>query len=119
VELTARGLPWFELALGALLLVGFWRRAAATSASLLLALFLGLMIRALAKGMDIDCGCFGPGERISWLTLTRDGVLMAVSLCLTVMSFPAKAQAGHAAAGNSVWSMPPPGLGGSRDRRPH
>jgi len=40
----------------------------------------------LMKGMQIDCGCFGPGERLSWLTLLRDGALLAASLWLTVMA---------------------------------
>jgi uncharacterized membrane protein YphA (DoxX/SURF4 family) len=87
VEIMARGLPWFELLLGILLIAGIWRRASATAASLLLAVFLGLMVRALAKGLQIECGCFGPGERISWLTLLRDGALLAASLLMTAMAF--------------------------------
>jgi uncharacterized membrane protein YphA (DoxX/SURF4 family) len=92
VELVARALPWFELLLGVLLIAGVWRRAAAAAASLLLAVFFGLMVRAMAKGMEIDCGCFGPGERLSWMTLLRDGALLASSLFVAVMAFrPAKA----------------------------
>jgi hypothetical protein len=38
--------------------------------------------------MDISCGCFGPtGDHISWLTLLRDGSLLAVSLLVTWMSY--------------------------------
>jgi len=86
VELTARGLPWFELLLGILLITGLMRRPATMCASALLLLFFGLMARALMKGMQIDCGCFGPGERLSWLTLLRDGALLAASLWLTMMA---------------------------------
>jgi uncharacterized membrane protein YphA (DoxX/SURF4 family) len=82
VELVARGLPWFELLLGVLLIAGLWRGISAVAASLLLAVFFGLMVRALAKGMQIDCGCFGPGERLSWVTLLRDGALLASALFL-------------------------------------
>ena len=32
-------------------------------------LFFGLMVRAYVRGETIDCGCFGPGEAISWKTL--------------------------------------------------
>lgn len=84
VELGARGLPWFELLLGVLLIVGVWRRLSTTTTSLLLCVFFALMIRAMIKGMEIDCGCFGPGERISWLTLLRDGTLLTASLLLSV-----------------------------------
>jgi uncharacterized membrane protein YphA (DoxX/SURF4 family) len=87
VEFIARTLPWLELLLGALLIAGIWRGVAAAAATLLLGVFFGLMIRAIAKGMQIDCGCFGSGERLSWMTLLRDGALLASSLFVTSMAF--------------------------------
>jgi uncharacterized membrane protein YphA (DoxX/SURF4 family) len=87
VELVARALPWFELLLGVLLVAGVWRHVSATAASLLLAVFFGLMVRAMAKGMEIDCGCFGPGDRLSWVTLLRDGALLASSVFVTARGF--------------------------------
>jgi uncharacterized membrane protein YphA (DoxX/SURF4 family) len=84
VEFVACALPWFELLLGLLLISGLWRRVSTTAASLLLAVFFSMMIRAMLKGMQIDCGCFGPGERLSWVTLLRDGALLASSLFVTV-----------------------------------
>jgi uncharacterized membrane protein YphA (DoxX/SURF4 family) len=68
VEAVARTLPYAEALLGVLLIAGLWRRFSTVCASLLLAVFFVLMVRALAKGMQIDCGCFGPGERLSWIT---------------------------------------------------
>ena len=87
VELVARSLPWFELLVGILLLAGLWLRSAAVATSLLLGVFFGLMVRAFATGQQINCGCFGPGELISWKTLLRDGSLLAGSLALTWMAF--------------------------------
>lgn len=87
VEYVARGLPWFEVAVGLLLIAGVWLRAAATATSLLLLGFFALMVRAYAKGMTIDCGCFGSGDPISWKTLLRDGSMLAGSLFLTSMAF--------------------------------
>ena len=87
VEVVARALPWFELLLGVLLIAGLWRHVSAAAASLLLAVFFGLMVRAMAKGMQIDCGCFGPGDRLSWVTLVRDGALLASSLFVTARAF--------------------------------
>ena len=86
VELVARTLPWLELAIGILLIAGLWMRVSTVVTSLLLLTFFGLMIRAYAKGMEINCGCFGPGETISWRTLLRDGALLAGSLTLTTMT---------------------------------
>ncbi|MGB7759485.1 MAG: MauE/DoxX family redox-associated membrane protein [Bryobacteraceae bacterium] len=87
VELVARTLPWFELAVGLLLIAGYWLRGAAAATALLLAVFFGLMVRAYAKGMEINCGCFGTGDPISWKTLLRDGSMLAAALALTVLSF--------------------------------
>lgn len=92
VELTARSLPYFELLLGVVLITGLLRRPAMLCASLLLLVFFSMMVRALVKGMEIDCGCFGPGERLSWVTLLRDGALLASSLWLTFLALrPARA----------------------------
>ena len=93
VELVASGLPWFELLLGVLLISGVWRVFSTAAASLLLAVFFSLMVRAMAKGMQIDCGCFGPGERLSWVTLLRDGALLAGSLFVSLYWFAARRSA--------------------------
>src|SRR5215813_5082086 len=69
VEFVARTLPWFEILIGVMLIFGIQLRYSATACSLLLLVFFGLMIRAYAKGMEISCGCCGPGETISWRTL--------------------------------------------------
>ena len=83
----ARTLPWVELLVGLLLLAGRWKRVSTVATSALLALFFAMMVRAYVRGEAIDCGCFGPGEAISPLTLLRDGSLLAGSLLLTVMAF--------------------------------
>ena len=87
VKLVARALPWAEMAIGILLIAGILRRISTTAALLLLAVFFGLMVRAYAKGMEINCGCFGPGEAISWKTLLRDGSMLAGAIFVTAMSF--------------------------------
>ena len=87
VELVARTLPWFELLIGVLLVAGVWLRLSSVATSLLLVVFFSLMVRAWAKGMEIACGCFGPGDIISWKTLLRDGSLLAASLVLTGVVF--------------------------------
>lgn len=92
VNPLARSLPWAELAIGLLLMAGFLLRAAATACSLLLLVFFSLMVRAYAFHMEISCGCFGPGELISWRTLLRDGTLLAASLAVTWMSFARKSR---------------------------
>jgi len=89
VMAVARGLPWAELLLGVLLIVGKWLRVSASLVSLILISFLAVMARAYLKGMQIDCGCFGSGDVISPYTLLRDGGLLASSLVLTWLAFRA------------------------------
>lgn len=84
---VARTLPWFEILLGLLLVIGRWTRTSTVFVSGLLVVFFALMVRAFAQGKEISCGCFGPGEIISWKTLLRDGSMLAGSLFVTVMAF--------------------------------
>jgi uncharacterized membrane protein YphA (DoxX/SURF4 family) len=87
VNPLARTLPWAELAIGLLVATGFVLRTAASACSLLLLVFFSLMVRAFVSHQEISCGCFGPGELISWKTLLRDGSLLAVSLAVTWFAF--------------------------------
>ncbi|HLE36255.1 MAG TPA: MauE/DoxX family redox-associated membrane protein [Candidatus Acidoferrales bacterium] len=87
VIFTARTLPWFEVVLGALLLLGVGLRWVAAVASALLLMFFAILVRSYALGMDVDCGCFGPGEKLSWKTLVRDGLLVGVSVAVTIGAF--------------------------------
>ena len=75
------------MAIGLLLLIGLFRRTVTTATSILLLVFFSLIIRAYITGQEINCGCFGPGETISWKTLLRDGSMLAGSLFVTVLSF--------------------------------
>jgi uncharacterized membrane protein YphA (DoxX/SURF4 family) len=55
----AYGLPLLEVAIGAYLLVGAMVRQAAILACVLMAIFLIAEGQAWARGLSIDCGCFG------------------------------------------------------------
>jgi len=86
VEIIARGLPWFELFLGLWLISGFWLRGSATICAVLLTFFIGMMVWAQINKLGINCGCFGSGEKISWLTQLRDGSLLLAALVLALWS---------------------------------
>lgn len=59
------GLPFLEIALGLLLVVGLCTRAAAAAAVLLLVAFLAAVASAATRGLSIDCGCFGGGGTVA------------------------------------------------------
>jgi len=87
VSLVAHTLPFFELILGLLLLTGWQLRFFASLTSALLLAFFVVMLRSYSKGMEINCGCFGPGETLGIKTLLRDGSLLALSLAVTIGAF--------------------------------
>ena len=83
-------LPWFEIALGVLVLVGVGTRLVAVISAGLLLLFIAGVAQAWARGLSIDCGCFGGGgevapEKTSYGTeLLRDTGFMALAVWLIV-----------------------------------
>jgi uncharacterized membrane protein YphA (DoxX/SURF4 family) len=64
VEVVAALLPWVELALGVLLLIGVGTRLVAALSAVLLIVFVAGVIQAWARGLSIDCGCFGGGGAV-------------------------------------------------------
>ncbi len=85
-----------ELAAGALLVAGVWARAAAAVSAGLLAIFTAGLSQALARGIDLRCGCFGGAERATWLTVGRDLVLLGAAVALAARpAEPSRPAAGH------------------------
>ena len=54
-------LPFVELALGVVLLVGLAVRLSAGIAAVLVVIFIAGIVSAWARGLRIDCGCFSAG----------------------------------------------------------
>jgi uncharacterized membrane protein YphA (DoxX/SURF4 family) len=86
-NLVAHALPFAELALGLWIVSGFWLAVPSLATTLMLGGFLTAMIRAYALGLEINCGCFGPGEKVGPLSFLRDGSFFALSLAVTVGAF--------------------------------
>lgn len=57
-------LPWLEIGAGLLLIIGVGIRYASIFGSALMALFIIAIAQAWARGLSIDCGCFGGGGSI-------------------------------------------------------
>ncbi|MFG2821361.1 MauE/DoxX family redox-associated membrane protein [Kitasatospora sp. NPDC048365] len=58
------GLPFLELALALLLLLGLGTRIVAIVSAVLLLAFISGIASAWARGISIDCGCFGGGGAV-------------------------------------------------------
>ena len=86
----ALALPPLEILVGTALLAGWPRRLGAFGALLLSGLFFAALTAALARGLPVDCGCFGPGAawlplsatQRGWFDLGRDLLLVTASLVL-------------------------------------
>ncbi|MGC5031694.1 MauE/DoxX family redox-associated membrane protein [Micromonospora sp. DT229] len=57
-------LPFVELALGVLLVLGLATRLSAGVSAALLVVFIAGIISAWSRGLAIDCGCFGTGGEL-------------------------------------------------------
>lgn len=76
------GLPVLELCVGVMLVVGVLTRAAAIVSALLLVVFLIGIIQAAARGIKLDCGCFGGGGATSGGTHYTLDILRDVGLLI-------------------------------------
>jgi len=58
-------LPWIEVGIALLLILGVAVKPAALSGGLLMFLFIVAISQAWARGLTIDCGCFGGGGQVA------------------------------------------------------
>ena len=82
------GLPFAEIAMGLLLLAGIATRVVAAATAVLLVVFMFAVASAAARGLSIDCGCFGgggqvaPGQTAYGTELVRDVGLLLLAVWL-------------------------------------
>jgi len=69
-NLMAMTLPWIELVIALALLLGIHARSGAVLSAGLMVVFLVGIGQAVARGLDIDCGCFGT-TRATGVGLTK------------------------------------------------
>lgn len=82
LHLSAHLLPVLEMVVGAALILGLWRRGAALVTALLTLIFMVAISSALARNLDISCGCFNTdgGHSVGLDLLWRDGILLLMCL---------------------------------------
>lgn len=90
VGAVAAVLPYLEIALGLLLLIGLATRLAAVLAAVVMVVFVAAVTSAAARGLSIDCGCFGGGGEVAagqtayTAEILRDLGLLAMAVYLTI-----------------------------------
>lgn len=87
VAFVSHVLPFAELILGLLLLIGWRLRIWATIATLFMLLFLTVVTRAYILHMDINCGCFAAPEPVSLKKIMEDSAMALLALLMTAFAF--------------------------------
>ncbi len=80
--LSAVYVPWVEIVAGLALLIPAWRGGGAMVAAGLFLAFAAVTAQAWMRGIDVECGCFGPALRHN---------NMALSLLINAAGFAAAA----------------------------
>jgi putative oxidoreductase len=84
--LAALMLPWAEIVIGLLLICGLWVRSTAVVSVLMFLGFTGAVLSALARGLDIECGCFSTdqGTRVGLHTLGIEAAAIAAGILVFI-----------------------------------
>lgn len=85
IHLLAVTLPWIELVAGAMLILGAWVRASAWVITGMMVMFVAVIASAIARGLNIECGCFGTvaGRQIGLTSLLFDLGLLGIAVWLS------------------------------------
>ena len=78
----AMTLPWIELLAGVALIVGIGVRSGAVLSAGLMVVFIVAIGQAVARGLDIDCGCFGTSDaaQVGVRRIVEDFVFLALAI---------------------------------------
>jgi uncharacterized membrane protein YphA (DoxX/SURF4 family) len=101
VQFVAHTLPFAEIVLGLLVLIGWRLRIWASFLTLIMLGFFVVVTRAYLLHMNINCGCFATPEPIGPRKILEDAALSALALLMTYFAF-VEARQPH------PWSAPQP-----------
>ena len=101
VQFVAHTLPFTEIVLGLLVLIGWRLRIWASFLTLIMLGFFVVVTRAYLLHMNINCGCFATPEPIGPRKILEDAALSVLALLMTYFAF-VEARHPH------PWSAPQP-----------
>jgi uncharacterized membrane protein YphA (DoxX/SURF4 family) len=87
VSFVAHTLPFTEIILGFLVLIGWQLRIWATLLTAIMLGFFVVVLRAYLLHMDINCGCFATPEPINLQKILEDAALSLLAVLMTHFSF--------------------------------
>ncbi len=96
VNIAAITMPWVELLTGIAVLIPAFIQSSALIMVAMNAAFITAALLAIARGLDIECGCFSLSrahETVGWWLVVRDVVFLA--MCLIVRGSAKRGRAGE------------------------
>ncbi|MBN2600927.1 MAG: DoxX family membrane protein [Candidatus Marinimicrobia bacterium] len=81
--------PWIEAFIGISLLMGFWIETSAFMLSTITVFFIIMIISAITRGLNIECGCFSldeEGSLVSWKRVIEDVFILVGGLYLLIFT---------------------------------
>ena len=74
-------LPWNEIVVGVMLIVGIWVRTAALASLFFFTVFAIAVTSAIARNLNIECGCLGNADasKVGIATLGKDAIGLALA----------------------------------------
>jgi uncharacterized membrane protein YphA (DoxX/SURF4 family) len=87
VQFVANTLPFTEIILGLLLLIGWGSRIWASLLTAIMLGFFGVVLRAYLLHMNINCGCFATPQPINLQKVLEDAALSALAVLMTIFAF--------------------------------
>ncbi|HEY2545293.1 MAG TPA: DoxX family protein [Candidatus Acidoferrum sp.] len=87
VQFVAHTLPFTEIVLGLLVLIGWRLRIWASLLTVIMFGFFFVVLRAYLLHMNINCGCFATPEIIGLKKVLEDAALSLLALFMTVFAF--------------------------------
>lgn len=82
VTLVAIALPWIELVCGLCLTLGFLTESSALVLAALSTSFGLAVASALARGLNLECGCFSLSMQLNWAHLALNLALLGLALLI-------------------------------------
>ncbi len=87
INISAIILPWIELFVGFLIFIGSKIKSASIITAAMLIVFIIAVSIAMAKGLNINCGCSGSlAQKVGWAKIIEN--ISLIILCIYLYVFP-------------------------------
>lgn len=93
LNIVAVVIPWIEAGIGFSLLIGVCVETASFILNVMTIFFIGLIISAITRGLNIECGCFSLNEQgslVSWKRVFEDVLILIGGIIVMMRSLAGK-----------------------------